>query len=86
LQHFENASIIAQKTLQSAVLPIEYEGKRLKVGASIGVAVSANDGDSPQRLVKRADTAMYSVKRTGKNGVAFASRQHVGYGGRLLET
>ena len=85
LQRFENASIIAQKTLESAVLPIDYEGKRLKVGASIGVAVSADDGDSPQRLVKSADTAMYSVKRTGKNGVAFASREHAGYGARRLD-
>ncbi len=44
------------------------------IGASAGIALYPDDGDAPDGLLKRADEAMYRVKRTGKNGYAFASR------------
>ncbi len=44
-------------------------GDRLAVTASVGVA-SMDDGDfSPDRLLKRADNALYSAKRGGRNQV-----------------
>lgn len=39
--------------------------------ASIGVAVYPRDGRTFEELYKAADSALYSVKRNGKNGVAF---------------
>ena len=39
--------------------------------ASIGAAVYPRDGRPFEELYKAADSALYSVKRNGKNGVAF---------------
>lgn len=50
-----------------------YEGKRIKVTASIGVAELNSLIDSPQSLLKVADKALYSSKQNGRNQVTVAS-------------
>ncbi|KAF0177164.1 MAG: PleD family two-component system response regulator [Hyphomonadaceae bacterium] len=42
---------------------------RIEVTVSIGVAVSAVGADSAERLLKRADEALYKAKQTGRNRV-----------------
>ncbi|WP_428775147.1 putative bifunctional diguanylate cyclase/phosphodiesterase [Vibrio sp.] len=44
------------------------------VKVSIGIAVYPDDASSPDELLKCADSAMYQVKRTGKNGFQFYSK------------
>ena len=39
----------------------------IKVGASVGVSVSPEDGTSAAQLLSRADLAMYAAKRSGRN-------------------
>jgi histidine kinase len=41
------------------------------VTASIGVAIFPNDGYEMNKLIKKADNAMYKAKRSGKNKVVF---------------
>jgi diguanylate cyclase (GGDEF)-like protein len=41
----------------------------LPVGASLGVALAGDGGESPDALVKDADAAMYAVKRRGGGAV-----------------
>ena len=41
------------------------KGKRLEVGASIGVAVFPGDGVYADTLMRKADEAMYKAKRAG---------------------
>ncbi len=43
--------------------------ERIDVTVSIGVAVSAVGADSAERLLKRADEALYKAKQTGRNRV-----------------
>ena len=43
------------------------------IGGSIGIAVYPGNGETIDALLKSADTAMYNVKASGKNNVAFAS-------------
>ncbi len=43
---------------------------KIKVTASIGIATMLASGDSPETLLKRADTALYSAKHHGRNQVA----------------
>jgi diguanylate cyclase (GGDEF)-like protein len=43
--------------------PVRLRGEQVSVTASIGVAVAAGDKD-PERLIARADEAMYRAKRT----------------------
>lgn len=47
-------------------------GVRLCVTASIGAAALAGEADSVSALVRRADHALYSAKRAGRNRVAAA--------------
>lgn len=51
---------------QPFVLP---DGNMLDITASIGVACLEERSDTPQALLKRADLALYSAKRDGRNRV-----------------
>jgi len=65
---------VAAKVVDAIASPYEYNGKQMIVGASVGIAMSAElceDADIDE-LVRRADEAMYTIKKSGKNGYAFA--------------
>jgi len=46
--------------------PFEHGGHRLSVGVSIGAALFPEDGDTVNRLLRAADTAMYRAKDAGR--------------------
>ena len=62
---------IAQKIIDAVRIPVEVDGHELNVGASIGISVFPDDGDSPETLLKHADLAMYQVKASGRNHFRF---------------
>jgi two-component system, cell cycle response regulator len=41
----------------------------LKITVSLGVSCLEMEGDSPERMLKRADVALYNAKRSGRNQV-----------------
>ncbi|NEV64580.1 GGDEF domain-containing protein [Thiorhodococcus minor] len=45
---------------------ILHEGSSLRVSASVGMALFPWDGETPQRLLRRADASMYEEKRQKK--------------------
>jgi EAL domain-containing protein (putative c-di-GMP-specific phosphodiesterase class I) len=47
--------------------PFAVAGQELYVTASLGIAVSPDDGTRPSVLLKNADTAMYRAKERGRN-------------------
>jgi diguanylate cyclase len=53
-----------RKAIEKSVL--DYEGKKLSITASIGVAQIC-EGDDPARLLRRADEALYKSKEAGRN-------------------
>ncbi len=57
---------VAQKLLKAIEAPVHAEGRPLSVTASAGIALFPNDGDTPDRLIKHADTAMYLAKARGR--------------------
>ena len=46
-------------------------GEEVRISASIGVACFPVDAQSPEKLLEKADEAMYHSKKTGRNGVSF---------------
>jgi diguanylate cyclase (GGDEF)-like protein/PAS domain S-box-containing protein len=52
-------------------LPFTIENQDLYVTPSIGIGTFPDDGDTPEKLILRAETAMYQAKKAGGNGFAF---------------
>lgn len=65
------AALVARKIVESLSRLFDYEGHPCQIGASIGVAVFPDDGDSMEEVCKAADIAMYRVKHAGRNGFCF---------------
>ncbi|HTL02957.1 MAG TPA: GGDEF domain-containing protein, partial [Vicinamibacterales bacterium] len=51
------------------------DGLDIRLTASVGVAILPDVAASAEELIKAADTAMYEVKGTGKDGVRLAVGQ-----------
>jgi diguanylate cyclase (GGDEF)-like protein/PAS domain S-box-containing protein len=60
----EVAAGIAQRFLELLAQPVQIDGHRLPIRASVGIA--ADHAGDPDTLLRSADSAMYSAKRTGK--------------------
>lgn len=59
---------IAGKILDCFETPFVIDGRRLRVGASIGIALYPEAGERGETLIEAADIAMYHAKDQGGNG------------------
>jgi two-component system, cell cycle response regulator len=66
------AALALAERLRAAIADSAYtkDGIELRVGVSIGLAVTPEDGTTAVSLFQRADAAMYRAKAAGKNRVA----------------
>jgi len=62
---------VGEQILASLAQPFILEGREFFVTASIGIALSPQDGNELSQLMKNADTAMYHAKERGKNNFQF---------------
>ncbi len=69
----ESAAGMAQAILGSLARPLAVDGKDVRVGASIGVALYPDDNLDVENLIRLADAAMYRAKAAGGNAVALCS-------------
>ena len=73
IDHVENpgyAQNIAQRIVETLAQPFILSGQTIYSSPSIGVAYSAQGAETPDELVRNADTAMYDAKRRGKARIA----------------
>lgn len=63
----ENIDRVTRKIIDSIDSPFLLNGKNCSVSVSIGISIYPSDGDTPDKLVKIADAAMYAAKQSGKN-------------------
>jgi diguanylate cyclase (GGDEF)-like protein/PAS domain S-box-containing protein len=61
----DDAQMVAEKLLGALDEPVLFEGHKLRVRASIGLAMYPGDADQPDELLRRADEAMYKAKQQG---------------------
>ena len=72
LDKMEGAANVARKVIETLREPFRYNRQDAEIGASVGIAVYPDHGDTAEALIKRADEAMYAVKHKGKNNYQFA--------------
>ncbi|UTF61902.1 EAL domain-containing protein [Gilvimarinus sp. DA14] len=65
---------ISQNIIDSISKTFTINKNKVYCGASIGISVFPDDGDSVEELVSNADQAMYEVKRSGRNGWQFFTK------------
>ena len=61
---------LAMRTLNQ---PLRVDGRELGIDASIGIALYPDDGDSVDKLLRSADSALYAAKAAGKQTWRFFS-------------
>ncbi|MEC4721662.1 EAL domain-containing protein [Noviherbaspirillum sp. CPCC 100848] len=67
----ESAEAIARKLLATLGAPVQVAGQEVFVGASIGISMFPDHGQTKELLFQCADTAMYRAKAAGRNGYRF---------------
>jgi EAL domain-containing protein (putative c-di-GMP-specific phosphodiesterase class I) len=67
-------TILANRFIQALRIHFGKGRKRGRISASIGIAFSPTDGTDPNKLLRKADAAMYSAKTEGGDRYHFASR------------
>lgn len=71
----ESVPAIAEKILSHLSTPFNIGDYQLSTSASIGIAVYPDDGNDFDTLLKKADTAMYQSKKSGRNTYRFHTEQ-----------
>lgn len=67
----ENAALMANKIIASLSETFDLNGRQCHVGGSIGVSIFPDDSEDIEKLIMRADEAMYLAKQSGKNTYRF---------------
>ncbi len=67
----DEAILVGQKLIESMTNIFEIDSHKIHIGASIGISIYPNDGESALALLKNADTAMFSAKKSGGNRLQF---------------
>lgn len=55
--------------------PMIIQERSFVVSASMGVSLYPDDGDNVEKILNNADTAMYRIKDSGRNGVDFFQKK-----------
>ncbi|MDN0081861.1 EAL domain-containing protein [Crenobacter sp. SG2305] len=76
---------LASRLIEAVREPIEVGRNMVELSCSIGIASYPTDTDEVKRLIAMADSAMYEVKRSGKNHVRFYSPELDLASGNLVE-
>jgi len=63
---------LGDRILDAVRRPLSIGGETITAGASIGIAVADNEGETAEHLLRRADAAMYAAKSAGGSRVVRA--------------
>ena len=69
------AQMVAENVIRVLSEPILLEGRETFASCSIGVTLYPNDGMNSEELLRKADTAMYRAKQTGRGRYVFFEEQ-----------
>jgi diguanylate cyclase (GGDEF)-like protein len=75
LEQPESAGALAQRLIEVLTKPYDILGHQVVVGTSIGIAVTPDDGNDEEELLKKSDTALYRAKSDGRGTFRFFERE-----------
>ena len=81
----QSASMVAEKLLNLIAQPYDLNGNEVVSTISIGIALYPHDGQDVETLSKNADTAMYRVKKSGRNSFCFFTQEMQVHSMRVLQ-
>jgi diguanylate cyclase (GGDEF)-like protein/PAS domain S-box-containing protein len=64
---YQRAADIAQRILRSFSSPFDLGDQQVFSGASVGIVLARDEYQSPDQILRDADTAMYQAKAAGKS-------------------
>lgn len=67
----DEASFLAQRIIRIISAPYGIQGNEVRIGVSIGIAITGPNGGNLEELLARADAALYLSKGQKRGGVAF---------------
>ena len=68
----KNTAIVAKKIIDALSAPFYIKDNEVQIGASVGISIFPDDGETIETLLKSADDAMYDAKKSGKNQYKFS--------------
>ena len=71
LEHSQDVATLARRIVEAISAPHEIDGHQIVIGASIGIALAPNDGDTAEKLLQCADLALYRAKELGRGEYCF---------------
>ncbi len=66
-----DAAAIAERIVKTMSTPFMIDGHQIAIGASVGIAMAPQDGESTDVLMKNADMALYRAKAEGRSTYHF---------------
>lgn len=69
------AVVLAERIIKAFSAPFIVEGVRRTCSTSVGIALAPSDGETPETLLRNADSALYRAKRDGRAGYCFFEDQ-----------
>ena len=75
VENLKAVPALGQKLVTRIGQPYNFYGVKVKIKASVGIAVFPQHGNDPERLLALADRAMYKAKKAGGNGYRFVDQQ-----------
>ncbi|WP_428488377.1 putative bifunctional diguanylate cyclase/phosphodiesterase [Rhodopila sp.] len=67
----ESAGELAQRIARSLSEPFELDSHSIVAGLSVGIAIAPQDGNTPDKLLKNADTALHRAKQDERGSYRF---------------
>ncbi len=71
----DNAAHIAQKIIDTVGGLHELDGLSIYISPSIGITIYPGESETPEDIIKSADSAMYRAKEVGRNNYQFYDRK-----------
>jgi diguanylate cyclase (GGDEF)-like protein len=63
----DGSRLLADRVAQAFASPFSLNGQKIRVTASVGIAVAPDDGISADELMRHADIALYQAKNGGRD-------------------